>query len=304
MLILRGAPALSEFRVNKILARCKQSQLPVTNVYAEYAHFADLTSPLSVDEQTKLEKLLTYGPTIAEHTPAGTLILVTPRPGTISPWASKATDIAHNCGLKQVHRVERGIAYYIEGELSAEQLAQATALLHDRMTEATHTELEAAAQLFRNDSPREMSSVDILGGGREALAAANVEQGFASLEEAADAIATYTGRAKRSNLEGLKKNLRLDNGRYYWHWDPKFLQINGAYTGKVDQMMTMTQSIQCPMLLVRGHLSDLVTEDIAQDFLSKMPNCEYVSIEKARHMVVGDRNDIFADAVLDFIQRL
>lgn len=186
MLILRGAPALSEFRVNKILARCKQSQLPVTNVYAEYAHFADLTSPLSVDEQTKLEKLLTYGPTIAEHTPAGTLILVTPRPGTISPWASKATDIAHNCGLKQVHRVERGIAYYLEGELSAEQLAQVTALLHDRMTEATHTELEAAAQLFRNDSPREMSSVDILGGGREALAAANVEQGFALADDEID----------------------------------------------------------------------------------------------------------------------
>jgi len=186
MLILRGAPALSEFRVNKILARCKQSQLPVTNVYAEYAHFADLTSPLSVDEQTKLEKLLTYGPTIAEHTPAGTLVLVTPRPGTISPWASKATDIAHNCGLKQVHRVERGIAYYIEGELSAEQLAQVTALLHDRMTEATHIELEAAAQLFRNDSPREMSSVDILGGGREALAAANVEQGFALADDEID----------------------------------------------------------------------------------------------------------------------
>ena len=168
MLILRGAPALSEFRVNKILARCQQLQLPVTNVYAEYAHFADLTSPLNTDEQTKLEKLLTYGPTIAEHAPAGQLVLVTPRPGTISPWASKATDIAHNCGLKQVHRVERGIAYYVEGDLSAEQLAQVTALLHDRMTEATHSKLEDAAQLFRSDAPRPMSSVDILGGGREA----------------------------------------------------------------------------------------------------------------------------------------
>ena len=120
MLILRGAPALSDFRVQKILARCQQAQLPVTNVYAEFMHFADLTAELSADEQTKLteltKKLLTYGPTIAEHTPAqGTLILVTPRPGTISPWASKATDIAHNCGLSQVHRVERGIAYYVEG---------------------------------------------------------------------------------------------------------------------------------------------------------------------------------------------
>ncbi|MBA6410553.1 phosphoribosylformylglycinamidine synthase [Pseudoalteromonas sp. 5Ae-yellow] len=186
MLILRGAPALSEFRVNKILARCQQSQLPVTNVYAEYAHFADLISPLSSSEQTKLEKLLTYGPTIAEHTPAGKLVLVTPRPGTISPWASKATDIAHNCGLKQVHRVERGIAYYVEGDLNAEQLAQVIALLHDRMTEATHSELDDAAQLFRSDAPRQMSSVDILGGGREALAIANVEQGFALADDEID----------------------------------------------------------------------------------------------------------------------
>ena len=186
MLILRGAPALSDFRVQKILASCQQAQLPVTNVYAEYAHFADLTAALSSDEQTKLEKLLTYGPTIAEHTPAGTLILVTPRPGTISPWASKATDIAHNCGLSQVHRVERGIAYYVEGELSAEQLTAVAAQLHDRMTEATHSDMADAAKLFRHDEPRPMSSVDILGGGREALATANVEQGFALADDEID----------------------------------------------------------------------------------------------------------------------
>ncbi|MGO3915637.1 MAG: phosphoribosylformylglycinamidine synthase [Pseudoalteromonas sp.] len=186
MLILRGAPALSDFRVQKILARCQQAQLPVTNVYAEYAHFADLTAELSADEHTKLEKLLTYGPTIAEHTPAGTLILVTPRPGTISPWASKATDIAHNCGLSQVHRVERGVAYYIEGELSTEQLTAVAAQLHDRMTESTHSALADAGQLFRTDTPNKMSSVDIVGGGREALANANIEQGFALADDEID----------------------------------------------------------------------------------------------------------------------
>ncbi|MGO2477894.1 MAG: phosphoribosylformylglycinamidine synthase [Pseudoalteromonas sp.] len=186
MLILRGAPALSDFRVQKILACCQQAQLPVTNVYAEYAHFADLTAELSADEHTKLEKLLTYGPTIAEHTPAGTLILVTPRPGTISPWASKATDIAHNCGLSQVHRVERGVAYYIEGELSTEQLTAVAAQLHDRMTESTHSALADAGQLFRTDTPSKMSSVDILGGGREALANANIEQGFALADDEID----------------------------------------------------------------------------------------------------------------------
>ena len=186
MLILRGAPALSDFRVQKVLTECKQANLPVTNVYAEFMHFADLTAELSADEQVKLEKLLTYGPHIPEHEPQGTLILVTPRPGTISPWASKATDIAHNCGLAQVHRIERGTAYYVEGDLSAEQLQQVADLVHDRMTEATHAQLDDAAQLFRNDSPRQMSSVDVLNGGREALAKANVEQGFALADDEID----------------------------------------------------------------------------------------------------------------------
>ena len=115
MLILRGAPALSDFKVKKILQTCADANLPVKSVYAEFMHFADLTAELSESELEKLNKLLTYGPTITEHKPAGSLVLVTPRIGTISPWASKATDIANNCGLDKVHRVERGIAYYFEG---------------------------------------------------------------------------------------------------------------------------------------------------------------------------------------------
>jgi len=186
MLILRGAPALSDFRVQKILKTCADAKLPVTGVYAEFMHFADLTAELSSAENEKLQKLLTYGPTVTEHEPAGSLVLVTPRPGTISPWASKATNIANNCGLSQVHRVERGTAFYVEGDLTAEQLAQVTALLHDRMTEATHSKLEAAAQLFTTAEPAPMSSVDILGGGREALSAANIEQGFALADDEID----------------------------------------------------------------------------------------------------------------------
>ncbi|TMN93622.1 phosphoribosylformylglycinamidine synthase [Pseudoalteromonas phenolica] len=186
MLILRGAPALSDFKVQKILKTCADSNLPVTGIYAEFMHFADLTAELSDSELDKLNKLLKYGPTIAEHEPQGALILVTPRIGTISPWASKATDIANNCGLDKVHRVERGIAYYVEGELSAEQLNDVAKLVHDRMTESVHNSLEDAGQLFRVDEPRPMSSVDILDGGREALATANVEQGFALADDEID----------------------------------------------------------------------------------------------------------------------
>ncbi|KZN46772.1 phosphoribosylformylglycinamidine synthase [Pseudoalteromonas luteoviolacea] len=186
MLILRGAPALSDFKVQKILKSCADAELPVTGVYAEFMHFADLTAELTEAELDKLSKLLTYGPTAVEHTPEGTLVLVTPRIGTISPWASKATDIANNCGLDKVHRVERGIAYYVEGELNTAQLTEVSKLLHDRMTESVHSQLEDAGQLFRVEEPRPMSSVDILGGGREALVTANVEQGFALADDEID----------------------------------------------------------------------------------------------------------------------
>ena len=137
MEILRGAPALSEFRISKLKDAFAEKSLPVHDVYAEYMHFADVSAPLSEAERVILEKLLTYGPTIAEHTPTGLLVLVTPRPGTISPWSSKATDIAHNCGLSQVLRLERGVAYYVEAaSLTDAQLNAAAAELHDRMMES------------------------------------------------------------------------------------------------------------------------------------------------------------------------
>ncbi|MDM8924363.1 aminopeptidase [Escherichia coli] len=102
MEILRGSPALSAFRINKLLARFQAARLPVHTIYAEYVHFADLNAPLNDDEHAQLERLLKYGPALASHAPQGKLLLVTPRPGTISPWSSKATDIAHNCGLQQL----------------------------------------------------------------------------------------------------------------------------------------------------------------------------------------------------------
>lgn len=149
MEILRGSPALSAFRINKLLARFQAARLPVHNIYAEYVHFADLNAPLNDDEHAQLERLLKYGPALASHAPQGKLLLVTPRPGTISPWSSKATDIAHNCGLQQVNRLERGVAYYIEaGTLTNEQWQQVTAELHDRMMETVFFALDDAEQLF------------------------------------------------------------------------------------------------------------------------------------------------------------
>ncbi|KHT64472.1 phosphoribosylformylglycinamidine synthase [Photobacterium gaetbulicola] len=188
MEILRGSPALSEFRVNKLLERCRELDLPVSGIYAEFMHFADLSAPLSADEQEKLASLLTYGPTIAEHEPSGLLLLVTPRPGTISPWSSKSTDIAHNCALGQVKRLERGTAYYIEtsAALSAEQITELKGLIHDRMMEVVFTELDSAAALFQVAEPAPVADVDLLSGGRKALEEANVTLGLALAEDEID----------------------------------------------------------------------------------------------------------------------
>ncbi|MEI6860206.1 MAG: phosphoribosylformylglycinamidine synthase [Shewanella sp.] len=187
MEIIRGAPALSAFRVKKLMQACEIASLPVSEIYAEYVHLADLTESLDERETQQLAKLLTYGPAIEAHAPQGTLHFVTPRAGTISPWSSKATDIAHNCGLNKVKRLERGIAYYVKSaELTIEQDKALTALLHDRMVEVILAGFEQAVVLFVRTEPAVVKSVDILGEGRGALELANSQLGLALANDEID----------------------------------------------------------------------------------------------------------------------
>ncbi len=184
MKTLRGAPALSDFRVNKLLNQCSELQLPVTDIYAEFTHFAHISEELSAEETQVLQQLLKYGPTIEEHEPVGQFLLVTPRPGTISPWSSKSTDIAHNCGLAKISRLERGIAYYVVGDdLSAEQQNQLNNLISDRMMEAVFTEMAQATSLFATAEPGELTAIDIEKGGKNALVQANIDLGLALADD-------------------------------------------------------------------------------------------------------------------------
>ncbi|GAB1071844.1 MAG: phosphoribosylformylglycinamidine synthase [Shewanella algae] len=199
MEIIRGAPALSAFRVQKLMQACEAAQLPVKQIYAEYVHLAYLSEALNPDDQAQLSKILTYGPAIESHEPQGTLLFVTPRPGTISPWSSKATDIAQNCGLKQVKRLERGLAYYVESDaLSSEQFKSLKALLHDRMMEVVLDSFEAADVLFARTEPKPFVSVNILGEGRRALEIANREMGLALADDEIDYLVTNFLRLERN----------------------------------------------------------------------------------------------------------
>jgi phosphoribosylformylglycinamidine synthase len=186
MLILRGAPALSEFRQQGLLAELQAIIPAIEGIYGEFMHFVNLQAELTADEQQVLETILHYGPSVEVQAATGSMLLVVPRLGTISPWSSKASDIAHNCGLDKVARLERGIAYYLRGDLSESDISQASAILHDRMVEQVLSDLDAAAGLFDQTEPAPLSTVDILGGGRAALVAANTNLGLALAEDEID----------------------------------------------------------------------------------------------------------------------
>lgn len=137
-----------------------------------------------------------------------------------------------------------------------------------------------------------------------------MHDGFATVEEAADAIASYLPhRARPSTLDGLKKNLRLhEDGRYRWHWDPKFIEnrhTDEAHPGKIEKdLVAAAKALRIPSLLVRGKRSELVTDDHVEEFLSLVPHAEFEDVKGAGHMVAGDRNDAFAEAVIAFLTRL
>ncbi len=183
MLTLRGAPALSDFRTEKLLQALKQVDSTVQGVYAEFVHFADVESSLTDSEQEVLEQLLTYGPKVSSQPQKGQLFLAVPRLGTISPWSSKATDIAHNAGLSKVLRIERGVAYYVDGGKNTDAVSSQ---LHDRMVETVFSDLSDAERLFVHEAPRTQTSIDILSGGRDALARANIELGMALADDEID----------------------------------------------------------------------------------------------------------------------
>jgi phosphoribosylformylglycinamidine synthase len=183
MLRLRGCPALSAFRSDKLLSRLRAVLPQVEGVDAEFVHFVDLEQRLHRDALERLEGVLRYGPPAQTPAPEGSLLLVVPRLGTISPWSTKATNIVQNCGLIDVRRVERGIAYYVRKSngqpLENGEAASILPLVHDRMTETVLFGFSEAEGLFVQSAPVPLAIVDVLNGGRDALAVANRELGLA-----------------------------------------------------------------------------------------------------------------------------
>jgi non-heme chloroperoxidase len=161
--------------------------------------------------------------------------------------------------------------------------------------------VDAAALVLVDVAPR----IEPDGAARIGAFMAQKPDGFDSLEEVADAIASYQPhRTRPKNLDGLAKNVRLgEDGRYHWHWDPRFRQGERNLARRQERLDACARSLSLPTLLVRGGSSDLLSDDGAAAFLELCPTAEFVNVAGAAHMVAGDQNDVFAAAVIEFLQR-
>jgi phosphoribosylformylglycinamidine synthase len=201
---IAGGNALSPFRAQQLQPALEAIHPKIAAIAARFVHLVATDAPPTPEQHQRLAALLTYGDPY-QGPLDGAAIVVTPRLGTVSPWASKATDIARNCGL-QVRRVERAVEYRVQMQhgllsrptLSQEQLAQVAALLHDRMTESVLFDLADAQALFSELPPQPMEHVDVLGGGRAALEDANTRWGLALADDEIDYLVTA--------FQGLQRN--------------------------------------------------------------------------------------------------
>jgi phosphoribosylformylglycinamidine synthase len=211
MLILPGSNALSAFRSQRLLNQLQSVAPAITAVQARYYHFIDTATSLTPDDTARLDALLTYGEPFAPAASEGAVeeFFVIPRLGTISPWASKATDIARNCGMQHIHRIERGVAFTVtlkkgllgfgaHKALSTEETASVSALLHDRMTESVLRSADQASLLFSELDAKPLASIDVLGRGRAALVEANTELGLAMSDDEIDYLDAAFTRAERN----------------------------------------------------------------------------------------------------------
>ena len=200
VLPLRGVTALSDFRVEKFLQKAAALGLPEVKLKSEFWYFVGSEKALDAATVEKLQALLAAQS--VKETPEAReglhLFLVTPRLGTISPWASKATNIAENCGLEGIERIERGMAVWLEGRLNDDEKQQWAALLHDRMTESVLPDFQTASKLFHHLESETFSTVDVLGGGKEALVKANTEMGLALSADEIDYLV--------ENYQALQRN--------------------------------------------------------------------------------------------------
>jgi len=200
MLQFCGRNALSPFRLERLLHSIQAIVPQISGITANYHYFCQVQRDLTQEETDRLRQLLDVDEAEAQSCPDSKLLLVVPRPGTISPWSSKATDIAHCCGLNEIERLERGISFELRYQTAPlpEQLLQIEVYLHDRMTEVVLHSLAEATLLFHHAEPGILSEIDLTSRGIDALLQANREMGLALSSDEIDYLLDYFTRIQRN----------------------------------------------------------------------------------------------------------
>ncbi|SNX59822.1 phosphoribosylformylglycinamidine synthase [Nitrosomonas ureae] len=231
MLQFCGGRALSPFRLEKLLKEIRAFSLPVTAIHAEYWHFCSVTPTMQDSDLDGLRKILNSDQTQEDKCHPGEFFLVLPRPGTISPWSTKATDIAHHCGLTAVERIERGVAYYIQCDvqLAINDKNRLARMLHDRMTETVFASFDEAVKLFQHFPPKPLHTIDVMHGGIETLLQANRNMGLALSPDEVDYLLHHFRTVQRNPTDVELMMFAQANSEHCRH---KIFNANWIVDGK------------------------------------------------------------------------
>ncbi|MDB5918913.1 MAG: phosphoribosylformylglycinamidine synthase [Massilia sp.] len=304
MLILPGSNALSAFRSQRLLNQLQAFVPHVAAVQAYFVHFIDSGAPLAPDDTARLEAMLTYGEPVRGEAAGGATeqFFVIPRFGTISPWASKATDIAHNCGMANIHRIERGIAFTLTlkagllgtgigaaKKLSDLETATVAGLLHDRMTESVLRSADQAALLFRELEAKPLESIDLLGEGRAALASANIDLGLALSDDEIDYLVDAFTRARRNPTDVELMMFAQANSEHCRH---KIFNADWTIDGEAQAMSLFGMIKNTHKLQPKGTIvaysdnSSIMEGAVVSRFYPRGPGHEYGASNELTHTLM------------------
>tara|TARA_R110002072_G_scaffold94299_4_gene208466 strand:+ start:5547 stop:9464 length:3918 start_codon:yes stop_codon:yes gene_type:complete len=291
MLELRGAPALSQFRRQKLLSTIQAMIPEIESVYAEFMHFVDVADELTASELNVLNKLLTYGPSAQSESNDGVLFLVVPRPGTISPWSSKATDIARICGLNTLKRIERGLAYYVRtpNKLTLKQRQVLSNIFYDRMTQSVFHETAGAELLFSKAEPGPLSTVDVLSYGVAALQEANKRIGLALAEDEIEYLVKAFCGLKRNPTDVELMMFAQANSEHCRH---KIFNASWDIDGEAQEKSLFSMIRNTNELNPQGVLSAYVDNaaviagSVGQRFYPDPETQEYKAVEEPIHILM------------------
>jgi phosphoribosylformylglycinamidine synthase len=291
ILELAGQCALSPFRLDKRLRELRRVDDRVTGIEARYTYFVHLTAPLGTEHRQRLEALLLSGAAAATLKPRAERVFVVPRPGTISPWSSKATDIAHACDLHEVRRIERGICYALTSRKSAGNgaLAALTPLLYDRMTEAVLESAADAVRLFEEHVPAPLVTVRLGGDGHAALRRANEELGLALSGDEIDFLVRGYADLKRDPTDTELMMFAQANSEHCRHkiFNADWV-IDGAPTGRrlFGMIRTTTEASPAGVLSAYSDNAAVIEGPAGQRLAPEPSSREYHYEDEALHILM------------------